>query len=89
MEAEYIVEGKPPKRIIYPPGDQFPGADPDHPETEFAEDIWEALKGFLKEQCPGKKNGRFGFAECLSCKGPPAIRKVYFAYFCFFSLFID
>lgn len=75
-QADYEISGKPPKRVIYTAGDFFEGADPDHPETEFPDDVWEALNAFLKEQSPGKKNGRFGFAECLSCKGPMLIRQV-------------
>jgi hypothetical protein len=76
QQANYIIEGAPPKRVIYLPSDKFEGADPDHPETDFDPEIWKALETFLREQAPGKKNGRFGFAECLSCKGPSIIRQV-------------
>ena len=87
QEANYVISGKSPKRVLFLPSDCFEGADPDHPETEFPEEVWEALAAFLGEHSPGKKNGRFGFAECLSCKGPPLIRNVYiFIFFFFFNI---
>ena len=76
QEDNYVISGVVPKRVLYLPSDCFEGADPDHPETEFPQEIWDALSVFLTEHSPGKKNGRFGFAECLSCKGPMVIRNV-------------
>lgn len=75
-QANYVIVGKPPKRVIYMASDCFEGVDPDHPETDFPSEIWDALSRFLRDTSPGKKNGRFGFAECLSCKGPDIIREL-------------
>eukprot|EP01113_Clastostelium_recurvatum_P022384 TRINITY_DN2669_c0_g1_i2.p1 TRINITY_DN2669_c0_g1~~TRINITY_DN2669_c0_g1_i2.p1 ORF type:complete len:922 (+),score=223.04 TRINITY_DN2669_c0_g1_i2:122-2887(+) len=72
----FIIQGEKPNRVIYPPSGEFPGVDPNHPDTSFPPAIWDALDAFLRSIHPYSNSSRYAFAINILNNGPTILREL-------------